>query len=120
MTIPRQLAPTVGPAHGGVEFLEGSFPRFEKIIIFLVKNNQFRRIYMISVATSRNDVQDRLRGFRVAICKAATGTVVIRRVRFAKVQVNGHEISATVLVSRKFCSGGVRQTEGVSWLLLSM
>ena len=24
MTIPRQLAPTVGPAHGGVEFLEGS------------------------------------------------------------------------------------------------
>ena len=26
MTIPRQLAPTVGPAHGGVEFLEGTLP----------------------------------------------------------------------------------------------
>ena len=25
MTIPRQLAPTVGPAHGGFEFLKGSF-----------------------------------------------------------------------------------------------
>ena len=27
MTIPRQLAPTMGPAHGGVEFLKGSFFR---------------------------------------------------------------------------------------------
>ena len=25
MTIPRQLAPTVGPAHGGFEFLQGRF-----------------------------------------------------------------------------------------------
>ena len=25
MTIPRQLAPTVGLAHGGFEFLKGSF-----------------------------------------------------------------------------------------------
>ena len=25
MTIPRQLAPTVWPAHGGFEFLKGSF-----------------------------------------------------------------------------------------------
>ena len=25
MTIPRQFAPTVGPAHGGFEFLKGSF-----------------------------------------------------------------------------------------------
>ena len=30
MTIPRQLAPTVGPAHGGVEFLEGSFLGFRE------------------------------------------------------------------------------------------
>ena len=33
MTIPRQLAPTVGPAHGGFEFLKGSFLGFEKIVI---------------------------------------------------------------------------------------
>ena len=26
MLSPRQLAPTVGPAHGGFEFLKGSFP----------------------------------------------------------------------------------------------
>ena len=30
MTIPRQLAPTVGLAHGGVEFLEGSHLGFEE------------------------------------------------------------------------------------------
>ena len=29
MTIPRQLAPTVGPAHGGFEFLKGSFEGFK-------------------------------------------------------------------------------------------
>ena len=31
MTIPRQLAPTVGPAHGGVEFLKGSLSGIEKL-----------------------------------------------------------------------------------------
>ena len=30
MLIPRQLAPTVGPAHGGVEFLEGSLAGIKK------------------------------------------------------------------------------------------
>ena len=33
MLIPRQLAPTVGPAHGGDEFLEGSLLGFEKLVI---------------------------------------------------------------------------------------
>ena len=28
MTKPRQLAPTVGPAHGGVEFSKGALPGF--------------------------------------------------------------------------------------------
>ena len=31
MTIPQQLAPTMGLAHGGVEFLEGSFPGFREV-----------------------------------------------------------------------------------------
>ena len=31
VTNPRQLAPTVGLAHGGVEFLEGSFPGFQEV-----------------------------------------------------------------------------------------
>ena len=35
MTIPRQLACTMGPAHGGVEFLEGSFPGFREVREFL-------------------------------------------------------------------------------------
>ena len=34
VTIPRQLAPTVGPAHGGVEFLEGFLPGIEMFVIF--------------------------------------------------------------------------------------
>ena len=34
VTIPRQLAPTVGLAHGGVEFLKGSFLGFEGLIVF--------------------------------------------------------------------------------------
>ena len=33
MTNPRQLAPTVGPAHDGDEFLEGSLLGFEKLAI---------------------------------------------------------------------------------------
>ena len=35
MTIPRQLAPTVGLAHDGVEFLKGSFSGIEELTIWL-------------------------------------------------------------------------------------
>ena len=35
VTIPRQLAPTMGPAHGGVEFLEGSLRGIEKLANFV-------------------------------------------------------------------------------------
>ena len=35
VTFPRQLAPTVGPAHGGDEFLEGSFLRDREVHNFL-------------------------------------------------------------------------------------
>ena len=38
MTIPQQLAPTVGPVHGGVEFLEGS-PRIKRLVIDWMKKN---------------------------------------------------------------------------------
>ena len=43
MLIPRQLAPTVGLAHGGVEFLEGSLLRIEEFAIFRTKS-WFERI----------------------------------------------------------------------------
>ena len=39
VTIPRQLAPTVGPAHGGVEFLEGPNSRIKKLAIDEMKKN---------------------------------------------------------------------------------
>ena len=37
MTIPQQLAPTVGPAHGGVEFLEGPNSGIKKLVIDQMK-----------------------------------------------------------------------------------
>ena len=46
VTNPRQLAPTVGPAHGGVEFLEGAFLGFEKIAIGQMTKNGRGRIYI--------------------------------------------------------------------------
>ena len=50
MIIPRQLAPTVGLAHGGVEFLEGSLTRIVKLAIFWRKKNQFLKdLYQLQV-----------------------------------------------------------------------
>ena len=46
MTNPRQLAPTVGPTHGGIEFLEGAFLGFEKIAIGHVTKSGRGRIYL--------------------------------------------------------------------------
>ena len=48
MTNPRQLAPTVGPAHGGVEFLKGSFLGFEKFAIFWLKKSRHGKIHINS------------------------------------------------------------------------
>ena len=47
VTIPRQLAPTVGHARGGVEFLKRSRPWIERLAIDWIKNSRFRRIYVI-------------------------------------------------------------------------
>ena len=33
MTNPRQLAPTMGPAHGGFEFLKGSFEGLKGYVV---------------------------------------------------------------------------------------
>ena len=44
MTNPRQLAPTVGPAYGGVEFLKGSLLGIEKFCSFPDEESRFRKI----------------------------------------------------------------------------
>ena len=44
MTIPRQLAPTMGPAYDGVEFLEGSLTGIEELAIGWMKNYWFGKI----------------------------------------------------------------------------
>ena len=44
MSIPRQLAPTVGPAHDGVEFLEGFYLGFEEFAFGRMKKRRFEAI----------------------------------------------------------------------------
>ena len=48
--IPRQLAPTVGLAHGGVEFLEGDFQGIEKLVIGRIKEIRRQKdLFQLSV-----------------------------------------------------------------------
>ena len=55
MLIPRQLAPTVGPAHGGVEFLKGFSSGIEKIHNILDEEELVRedlhqlRVYQVQI-----------------------------------------------------------------------
>ena len=45
MTIPRQLAPTVGPAHGGFEFLKGSFEGLKGYAVGRMTKSRRGKIY---------------------------------------------------------------------------
>ena len=65
MTIPRQLAPTVGQAHGGVKFLEGSVPGFKKIVIGPMTKNRRGRIH-INYEFHQSKIEE---GFRSSIYK---------------------------------------------------
>ena len=46
MTIPRQLAPTVGPAHGGFEFLQGSFEGIKRYTVGRMTKSCRGKIYI--------------------------------------------------------------------------
>ena len=46
MTIPRQLAPTVGPAHGGFEFLKGSFEGLEGYAVGRMTKSRRGKLYI--------------------------------------------------------------------------
>ena len=46
MTIPRQLAPTVGPAHGGFEFLKGSFEGLKGYAVGRMTKNRRSKLYI--------------------------------------------------------------------------
>ena len=46
MTIPRQLAPTVGPAHGGFEFLKGSFEGLKGYAVGRMTKSRRGRLYI--------------------------------------------------------------------------
>ena len=45
MTIPRQLAPIVGLAHGGVEFMKGSLLRIEELVITSDKEKMASKLF---------------------------------------------------------------------------
>ena len=46
MTIPRQLAPTVGSAHGGFEFLKGSFEGLKGYAVGRMTKSHRGKIYI--------------------------------------------------------------------------
>ena len=46
MTIPRQLAPTVGPAHGGFEFLKGSFQGLKGYVMGRMTKSRRGKLYI--------------------------------------------------------------------------
>ena len=46
MTIPRQLAPTVGLAHGGFEFLKGSFEGIKGYVVGWMTKSHCGKIYI--------------------------------------------------------------------------
>ena len=46
MTIPRQLAPTVGPAHGGFEFLQGNFKGIKGYAVGWMTKSRRGKLYI--------------------------------------------------------------------------
>ena len=46
VTIPRQLAPTVGPAHGGFEFLKGNFEGLKGYVVGRMTKSRRGKIYI--------------------------------------------------------------------------
>ena len=46
MTIPRQLAPTVGPAHGGFGFLKGSFEGLKGYAVGQMTKSHRSKLYI--------------------------------------------------------------------------
>src|SRR5215216_5694526 len=46
VTIPRQLAPTVGPAHGGFEFLKGSFAGLKGYVVGQMTKSRRGKLYI--------------------------------------------------------------------------
>ena len=46
VSTPRQLAPTVGPAHGGFEFLKGSFEGIKGYAVGRMTKNRRGKLYI--------------------------------------------------------------------------
>ena len=46
MTIPRQLAPTVGPAHSGFEFLKGNFEGLKGYVVGRMTKSCCGKLYI--------------------------------------------------------------------------
>ena len=57
MTIPRQLAPTVGPAHDGFEFLKGSFEGFKGYAMVRMTKSHRGKLYIDDVGWAPTPAQ---------------------------------------------------------------
>ena len=72
MTIPRQLAPTMGPAHDGDEFLEGSFLRDREVHDFTDEKEPAQKdIQSLRVKQSERHTRLRLTEIKVCVLYAA-------------------------------------------------
>ena len=62
VTIPRQLAPIVGPAHDGVEFLEGSLLGIEELTNFWMKKSRAVCVVVVSSQSAESETRSSARG----------------------------------------------------------
>ena len=61
MTISRQLAPTVGPVHGGFEFLMGSFEGLKGYVLGWMTKTRHGKLYIDDVGWGPETDSNRVR-----------------------------------------------------------
>ena len=64
VTIPRQLAPTMGPAHGGFEFLKGNFEGLMGYVVVRMTKSRRGKIYVDDEGPDAGSVEY---GYRVPL-----------------------------------------------------
>ena len=75
VTIPRQLAPAVGPAHGGFEFLKGSFEGLKGYAVGRMTKSRRGKLYIDDTGVRRPSTlmmsRPLVRRIRYTNCKMA-------------------------------------------------
>ena len=92
MTIPRQLAPTVGPAHGGFEFLKGNFEGLKGYAVGRMTKSRRGKLYIddedwgpeaCSIECGYWVPFDEGKSLRLVWCGISWASMTRERIRFA-------------------------------------